>query len=212
LWVEAPKFLRTWDWSDRWAMIALQPGELPAPFDPGLNFDRNADLSADRNVVLHARLDADPAADPAPQSVDRYLRAVADFEGVAGAAAASPAWQTAAATWPRHRWPALALGNQAYHFGNLEAAAHWYQQGLAANPFDPALANNLASVLGESGCARAAEALLRPVAARLDDESAWRSPIETTLQDLTVHEGSDPDSCAPYVRPPQEVAALPPPP
>ncbi|MDX1556263.1 MAG: PA2778 family cysteine peptidase, partial [Xanthomonadales bacterium] len=32
--VSARKFLRTWDWSGRWAMIALPPGELPDSPDP----------------------------------------------------------------------------------------------------------------------------------------------------------------------------------
>ena len=30
----APRFLRTWDWGGRWAMVALRPGELPAAPDP----------------------------------------------------------------------------------------------------------------------------------------------------------------------------------
>lgn len=186
LWVKAPTFLRTWDWGGRWAMVALRPGELP--------------------VALGGVADADAA----PEPIERYFRAVADFEAVAGADAASPAWQIAAAQWPGHRWPTLALGNQAYESGNTEAAMYWYRQGLAANPHDPALANNLASVLGEVGCARAGESVLRPVAAHLEADSAWRSPIESTLQDLAAHKGPDPDSCAGLLRRSQAVAALPP--
>ena len=30
----APSFLRTWDWAQRWGMVALRPGELPASADP----------------------------------------------------------------------------------------------------------------------------------------------------------------------------------
>jgi len=187
LWVEAPSFLRTWDWAGRWALVALRPGELPA------------------------ELDRDAAAEPAPQSIDRYLRAVADFEVVAGTQAAAPAWQAAASNWPQHRWPALALGNQAYASGDLALAALWYHQGLTANPQDPALANNLAAVLGEAGCARAGEALLRPVATRLDADSPWRSSIEATLQELAARTGLDPASCTAYVAPSGEVATLPPP-
>ena len=185
LWVEAPTFLRTWDWAGHWAVIALQPGQLPAALDGA----------------------AGGAATGA--TVDRYLRAIADFEAVAGTEAASPAWQGAATRWPGHRWPALALGNRAYESGELESAARWYQRGLAASPQDPALANNLASVLGEAGCARAGEALLRPVVLRLDDESAWRITIETTLQDLAARKGPDGASCASFGHSSQEVAALP---
>ncbi|MDX1379868.1 MAG: PA2778 family cysteine peptidase [Xanthomonadales bacterium] len=180
LWVEAPTFLRTWDWGGRWAMMALSPGEVPA--------------------TLRGK---------AGKAVERYFRAIADFEAVAGAAAASPAWQIAAAKWPGHRWPTLALGNQAYESGNREGAMHWYRQGLAANPQDPALANNLASVLGEAGCARAGEAVLRPVAAGLDSKSAWHDPIESTLRDLAAHKGPDPDACARLSDPRPAVAAVP---
>ena len=31
----APKFMRTWDWGGRWAMVALRPGELPARAEAG---------------------------------------------------------------------------------------------------------------------------------------------------------------------------------
>lgn len=30
----ARSFLRTWDWADRWGIVALRPGELPARVDP----------------------------------------------------------------------------------------------------------------------------------------------------------------------------------
>ena len=197
LWVEAPTFLRTWDWGGRWAMVALRPGEVPAALGGG----------AGGGVGGNPGVDAGAAK--AGKAVERYFRAIADFEAVAGAEAASPAWQIAAAQWPGHRWPTLALGNQAYTSGNRQAAIHWYHQGLAANPHDPALANNLASVLGEAGCARAGEAVLRPVAAGLDGESAWRSPIEATLQELAARKGPDPDTCARLLQPPPAVAAVP---
>lgn len=32
--VRARTFLRTWNWADRWAMVALKPGELPATPEP----------------------------------------------------------------------------------------------------------------------------------------------------------------------------------
>jgi len=197
LWLEAPTFLRTWDWGGRWAIVALRPGEVPAILDDGPDGD------------LAGRSDVAAGAGSAQATVERFFRAITDFEAVAGAEAAAPAWQVAAAKWPGHRWPTLALGNQAYEYGNMGAAMHWYRQGLAANPHDPALANNLASVLGEAGCARAGETVLRPVAARLDDESAWRAPIEATLKDLAAHKGPDPESCAELIQRSPEVAALP---
>lgn len=32
--MRAPWFLRTWDWAGRWAMVVLNPGEIPARADP----------------------------------------------------------------------------------------------------------------------------------------------------------------------------------
>jgi hypothetical protein len=47
------------------------------------------------------------------------------------------------------------------------------------------------------------------VVVRLDDESAWRTAIETTLQDLATRKGPDAASCASYGHSSQAVAALP---
>lgn len=171
LWLPAPRLLRTWDWGGRWAMVALRPGQLPA--DAG-------------------------TADEAPGDPHRFFESLANFEAVAGNDAALPAWQAAAQHWPAHPGPALALGNHAYQQGQLAEAVRWFEQGLARKPEDPVLANNLASVLGEAGCARAGEAVLRPVAARLDRESVWAAAVDGTLEELAARSGGDPDRCADF--------------
>lgn len=158
--VRAPQFLRTWDWAGRWAMVALEPGELPVGADPA-----------------------------------RYLEAATAFERVADRDAAARAWQAAADAWPEQALPHLALGNLAYRDRELAGAAAHYRDGLARNPQDPALANNLASALGELGCPRRAEALLRPFAARLDAGSPWKPAIDTTLRQLRAQAGTDGLSC-----------------
>lgn len=145
----APAFLRTWDWAQRWALVALRPGELPAGVE-----------------------------------IAGYTAAVADFEAVAGAEAALPAWRAALRQWPRDYRPYLALGNGAYASGELLVAAVYYRRGLALDEHNPALSNNLASVLGELGCARAGEQLLAPVLASLPGDSPWRGPMEATLVEL----------------------------
>jgi hypothetical protein len=165
----APRFLRTWDWADRWAMVALRPGEMPVAPEPA-----------------------------------RYLAAVADFESVAGTGAALPSWQAAAQHWPDHPGPFLAMGNAAHARGDTAAAAGFYRIGLARQPGDPVLANNLASVLGEAGCPRAGEAVLRPVAAALGDGSEWREAVQQTLAELAASSG-DPDDCADFPPPRQPV-------
>jgi hypothetical protein len=167
-WMPAPKLLRTWDWGGRWALVPLPPGDLPA------RTGYPAESSSE---------------------VDRFLQSVADFEAIAGAAAALPSWQAAARQWPDRPGPALALGNHAYHEARLPEAARWYARGLENDPFNPALANNLATVLGEAGCARQGEAVLLPVARQVDPESVWAAAVAATLEELAVQRGADPAFC-----------------
>lgn len=42
--LSAPKFLRTWDWAGRWALLALRPGELPVRADPATYLAAVADF------------------------------------------------------------------------------------------------------------------------------------------------------------------------
>lgn len=159
--VDAPAFLRSWNWAQRWALLALRPGEMP--------------------------VDAQPA---------RFIQAVADFEAVAGAAAARPAWEAAAQRWPAESLAWLALGNAAYAEGELEAAADYYRRGLDANSGDSALTNNLASVLGEQGCPNTARALLRSVTDQQANDPHWGPIMAATLAGLPVRDGEDEPSCA----------------
>lgn len=172
VWISAPRLLRTWEWGGRWAMVALQPGEFPVP----------------------------PAAGPQPDpDVARYLRSVADFEAVAGGDAGLPAWLAAARRWPDEPGPALALGNRVYHKGELQEAAFWYDYGLSKQPDNPVLANNLASVLGEAGCARSGEAVLGPFVPSRHDQSRWAEAIADTLHELAARPGKDPEFCAHFI-------------
>jgi len=147
--ISAGRFMRTWDWADRWAMVVLEPGALPAEPD-----------------------------------LQRLLEAVAAFEAVAGADAALPSWRALAARWPGEPRSHLALGNAAYARQELQRAVAHYRNGLRLEPGDPALNNNLASVLGELGCGQAAAALLQPVAAGLPADSQWQGIITETLAEL----------------------------
>lgn len=157
----ASAFLRRWNWAERWAMVALIPGQLPAD----------------------------------PDSL-RYAQAVAAFESVAGSGPARLAWQAAHTHWPEDARAALALGNLAYAAGDLAEASARYQEGLALAPADPVLINNLASVLGELGCARRGESLARPVAAGLPADSPWSEALAQTLGELAARPGEDPAGCS----------------
>jgi hypothetical protein len=125
-----------------------------------------------------------PGELPALAQPAAYMEAVAAFEQVAGSAAAAPAWRAALRHWPLEPAPYLALGNNAYAGGNLPVALDYFRRGLRASPGNPALGNNLASVLGELGCPRTAAALLEPIQATLAVDASWRPVIAATLAEL----------------------------
>lgn len=155
--VAAPKFMRTWDWGGRWAMLALKPGELPASDDPA-----------------------------------GYLKAVADFEAVAGAAAARPAYESARRRWPGEPRVYLALGNQAYASGDKRAAARLFRDGLAHAPGDPVLSNNYASAMGELGCRAQA---LRALDAVAGEAGSWRAQLAQTRAEVDAAKSARSDDC-----------------
>lgn len=157
--VPARRFMRTWDRAQRWAMVALRPGEAPA--------------RANR---------------------ERYLAAATAFDGIARPADAAAAWQAARDAWPDQALPHLALGNLAYQDGDLAAAARHYAAGLDAGT-DPALANNLASVLGELGCPRRGEAVLERYAPATATPAAWQEALARTRRELAEHPGEDARHC-----------------
>jgi predicted Zn-dependent protease len=149
--MDVEKFARLWDWAGNWAMVVLQPGEIPATAEPG-----------------------------------PFFESMVNFESVAGSSAAAPAWRAAALKWPNEPQPYLALGNQLYASGDLDQATVLYRQGLKLDGNDVALANNLASVLGELGCPQQGEELLLPVAAALTEDSGWYKIVSSTLAELSA--------------------------
>lgn len=135
-----------------------------------------------------------PGELPARADPARYLAAVADFEAVAGADAAVPAYEAAARQWPQDARPHLALGNQAHARGDRATAARHYRAGLALAPADPVLGNNYASTLGELGCRAEARAALQAARAGLDPASPWRKALADTEREL--EQGKQPRSPA----------------
>jgi tetratricopeptide (TPR) repeat protein len=125
-----------------------------------------------------------PGELPARAEPARYLAAVADFEAVAGADAAAPAYRAALERWPREPRAHLALGNQAHAAGDPAAAARHYREGLRHAPADPVLGNNYASVLGELGCRDKARAAIRAALAASPADGRWRAQLEATAAEI----------------------------
>ena len=127
-----------------------------------------------------------PGELPARATPAAYLTAVADFEQVAGAAAAAPGYQAAAKRWPEEPRVHLALGNLAYGAGDRRGAARHYRAGLALGTADPVLGNNLASVLGELGCKAEARKVLEATLAQVPPEGRWRRDLDATAAELAA--------------------------
>ncbi len=127
-----------------------------------------------------------PGEMPAEVALSPYLEAVAAFEEVAGGIASAPAWKAALRQWPLDGRPYLALGNLAYARGALAVAMGYYRGGLVVSPGDPALANNLASVLGEVGSPEEGVSILQPILAAQPVASRWRVVMESTLAELSA--------------------------
>jgi len=125
-----------------------------------------------------------PGQLPARANPAGYLLAVADFEAVAGAEAAAPAYEAAIEHWPDDPRPRLAMGNHAHGMRDAGAAARHYRAGLALAPDDPVLANNLASVLGELGCREEAHAVLGSALAAAPGDSRWRPTLSATADEI----------------------------
>ena len=137
-----------------------------------------------------------PGEVPVGADVGRYLTAVADFEQVAGAEAAAPAYRAAVRAWPQDPRPHLALGNQAHARKDAAAALRHYRAGLALAPADPVLGNNLASVLGELGCATEARSALDTAKDALPAGSPWAAALEQTARELSAHTVPRSAACA----------------
>lgn len=127
---------------------------------------------------------ADPAA---------YLAAVADFEAVAGTAAARPAYLAALQRWPEDARVHLALGNHAHAAGDGRAAVAHYRTGWTLAPGDPVLGNNYASVLGELGCRTQALQVLD----RVDDaDGRWTAQLRLTRREVQAAAPRSTAACA----------------
>jgi len=101
---------------------------------------------------------------PATAREADFVAAAAALERVSPANARR-AYQTALTAWPRNLFARIAMGNVAYHLGELDAAQAEYRQATADHPDAADAWNNLAQVLYEIGKPQEArDAAMRAVA------------------------------------------------
>lgn len=156
--------------------IVLHSGTRQALATPARTFLRTWDWAGRWGLVALR-----PGELPAVPEPMAFLGAVADFEAVAGAAAARPAYDAAFRRWPTQPQVLLAMGNMNHAAGERVAAARFYRDGLAHAPRDPVLANNYASVLGELGCRREALAVLDSAPAA---DPRWAATLRQTRAEI----------------------------
>jgi hypothetical protein len=87
---------------------------------------------------------------PATARESDYVSAVAAFERVSPTSAGR-AYRTALSAWPKNLFARLALGNIAYHLGQLDEAMAQYRQAVGYHPGSADAWNNLAEVLQQEG-------------------------------------------------------------
>lgn len=177
--------------------VVLNSGTRRGMAMPAASFMRTWDWAGRWAMVALVPGELPARADPR-----RYAEAVAAFEPVAGTRDAAIAWRAALREWPGDPYPWLGLGNLAHAGGDLEEAARHFSQGLALAAGDVVLANNLASVLGELGCPRTGERVLRPLADMLAGDAPWREAVRATLAELDARAGEDPARCRDLLRRP----------
>jgi tetratricopeptide (TPR) repeat protein len=119
--LSAHRFLRTWEGSERWAMVLLKPGELPA----------------------------------SPEQLS-YLKAIAAMERSLPADALISAYQAALVHWKDHPIALYGLAASQHAKGDLKRAEKSYRKLLAQKNNHVAAYNNLAEVLADQGCYKAA--------------------------------------------------------
>ncbi|GAB3745769.1 PA2778 family cysteine peptidase [Lysobacter olei] len=174
--------------------IVLHSGTRRALATPARTFLRTWDWAGRWGLVALR-----PGELPATPEPVTYLTAVADYEAVAGAAAARPAYEAAHRQWPTNPRVLLAMGNLRHAAGQRETAARFYRDGLAQAPGDPVLGNNYASVLGELGCRREALGVLDAVRA---DDPRWAATLSQTRTEVERSKAPRQPACKAIARQP----------
>lgn len=125
----------------------------------------------------------EPGELPARPDLSRYMRAAADLERQAPAAAEA-AYRAASRHWPDAPLPVLGLGNVAAARGDWREAERWYRAALAIDATNAAALNNRAEALRQLGCGASARSALQEGWARVAEGDPLRPALAETARSL----------------------------
>jgi tetratricopeptide (TPR) repeat protein len=131
-----------------------------------------------------------PGQLPADIDAEAYAKAVAGLETAGRFEDAARAWEAGLIESPEEAVYLFGLGNARYSNGDKAGARAAWERLVGLRPDDPAGLNNLAVVLGESGCAERARSLANRALGILPDGDPAAEDIRHTLESLP----SSPDS------------------
>lgn len=125
-----------------------------------------------------------PGQLPADVDATAYAKAVAGLETVGRFEEAARAWEAGLAESPSEPIYLFGLGNARYALGDKRAARAAWERFVRLRPDDPSGLNNLAVVLGESGCVGRARSLANRALTNLSEGDPGAKEVRDTLESL----------------------------
>jgi tetratricopeptide (TPR) repeat protein len=125
-----------------------------------------------------------PGEMPAIPDEERYVRSIAAMESVGQADAAASFYATALSLWPDNALALFGAGNIHYAQGDSASAETAYRRLLVLRPDHAAARNNLAHLLAERGCIKAALSELDTGLANLGHDNPLRQHLVDTRSEI----------------------------
>ncbi|MGD1976544.1 MAG: PA2778 family cysteine peptidase [Gammaproteobacteria bacterium] len=137
-----------------------------------------------------------PGQLPADIDAAAYAKAVAGLETAGRFEDAALAWEAGLVGSPDEAVYLFGLGNARYALGDKAGARASWERFVRLRPNDPAGLNNLAVVLGESGCVQRARSLAQQALAGLPTGDPVAEEIAQTLETLRARPAQpEPTGC-----------------
>ena len=125
-----------------------------------------------------------PGDFPSEVDRDRYLTAITALEGIVSEATQLLAFRAAVERWPRNAWALTGLANAFYASGDSLRAEQTFRRLLRIDPEHTIARNNLAQLLQERGCDRAARNEVERALAELDEDDVLYGQVMETMAEI----------------------------